>query len=777
MDKLLISGPIPLIALKESVLFPGLKLPIFVQRSFSVAAVHHAIARDRLIMVVAQKDSSVTDIQPESLYTVGTVARIQRMVKLLDGRLKLIVEGRSKAIVRKINQEKDFFSAEIEVQENAHYHSGDIQIEALVSSVRSGLEQLHQMNNRMVTSDVIAFSHQIIHPGQLAELVINNISHSVELSQVVLEKDDIKSKLEIVSEFIQRELNLSEIQNDIKNKAKEKLGKAQKEYFLKEQMKQIQQELGQDDPHAAEMEEYAKRISEKSLSEEAEKEAEKQLARLKTMNPAASETVVLKTWLDNLLELPWSEETADNKNINKARDILEKDHYGLEEIKERILEFLAVRQVKGNAKSPILCFIGPPGVGKTSLGRSIARALGRKFYRMSLGGLHDEAEIRGHRRTYVGAMPGKILESMKITGTVNPVVMLDEIDKVGKDFRGDPSSALLEVLDPEQNFSFRDNYIGIPYDLSKVFFIATANWEETIPAPLKDRMEIINLTGYTDLERLQIAKRYLIPRQKENNGLKKGDISFTDDAIMFLLRRYTREAGVRNLERVIGNICRKVVVKKLSHEKTTKRITPKAVEKFLKLPPYSDALLDLQPRVGTATGLAWTMYGGTILRIETNMMKGKGAIIMTGKLGDVMKESTRIAISYTLSNCKKFGIDSTFSLEQKDIHIHFPAGATPKDGPSAGITITTALISLFTGRTVDRKIGMTGEISLTGEVLPIGGLREKLLAAKRNGLKAVIVPEKNKPLYHSINEEIKAGLDVFFVSDYEEVYKRMFLDA
>ncbi len=769
-----VTDRLPLIALKESVLFPGLKLSVFVERSVSIAAVNQAIASDRQIMVVAQKDVSVNTITADTIYSVGVVARIQRMVKLLDGRLKLVVEGRQKAAIERVEQDGSYFVADVVLKDNPVYRSNDIEIEALVASVRSGLEQLHQLNNRLVTSDIIAFSHQIIHPGQLAELVINNISRSVELSQKVLEEDDIKAKLEIVSEYIQREINLSEIQHDIRNKAKERLGQAQKEYFLKEQMRQIQKELGQDDPHAAEIEEYARRIEEKQLPEEARKEADKQLDRLRTMNPAASETVVLKTWLDTLLDLPWTEHTDDNKNIKKARAILEKDHYGLEEIKERILEFLAVRQVKGTAKSPILCFIGPPGVGKTSLGRSIARALGRKFYRMSLGGLHDEAEIRGHRRTYVGAMPGKILESLKITGTVNPVIMLDEIDKVGKDFRGDPSSALLEVLDPEQNFSFRDNYLGIPYDLSKVFFIATANWEETIPEPLKDRMEIINLSGYTDLERQQIAKRYLIPRQLENNGLQKKELSFTNDAIMFLSRRYTREAGVRNLERMIGNICRKVVTARLSGEKPPKRITPKIVEQLLKVPPYSDSLLNLQPRVGTATGLAWTMYGGTILRIETNMLKGKGSIIMTGKLGDVMKESARIAVSYTLANAEMFHLPPDFTLEDKDIHIHVPAGATPKDGPSAGVTITTALISLFTGRKIDRKIGMTGEISLTGEVLPIGGLREKLLAAKRNGLTAIIVPEKNRPLYESISDEIREGVEVFFVSEYPEIYERMF---
>jgi len=491
------------------------------------------------------------------------------------------------------------------------------------------------------------------------------------------------------------------------------------------------------------------------------------------MNPASSETTVIKNYIDTILEIPWTETSQDNKDINKAKKILEKDHYGLFDIKERILEFLAVRQVKGNTKSPILCFIGPPGVGKTSLGKSIARSMNRKFYRLSLGGLHDEAEIRGHRKTYVGAMPGKIIEGLKHCGTINPVFMLDEIDKIGKDFRGDPSSALLEVLDPEQNFSFRDNYIGLPYDLSKVFFIATANWEETIPGPLKDRMEIIRLSGYTDIEKLQITKQYIIPRQMENNGLEKNEIVFTKEAILFIIRRYTRESGVRNIEQKIGAICRKTITLKVSKKTYFKRITPKIVEKYLKEPPFGEDFIDKNPKKGVVTGLAWTMFGGTTLKIETNTMEGKGQLILTGKLGDVMKESARIALSYIKSNATIFNLDKK-SYENKDLHIHVPAGAVPKDGPSAGITITTSLLSLFLNKTVDSTLAMTGEISLTGDVLPIGGLKEKLLAAKRYGIKKVLIPKKNFSNYQNLDDEVKSDLKVVFVSDYLEVFKEVF---
>jgi ATP-dependent Lon protease len=774
-NRLDIPETMPLLALKDSVLFPYMILNVQVQRDFSAAAVNRAIISKGYIMVTAHKAGVEKDfIAEDNIYHIGTVATVLRMQRNKDGGMILYLQGIKKASIRSIKYDKQtgIYSADISLLQEID-DSENHETQALMIEIKNQIRSIADSGDIVLPPEALGAIQGVKNAGRFAEIVLNHISKSVELAQMVLEENSYLGKLKIVHDNLQRELSLLEIQFDIRNKAKERLGKAQKEYFLKEQMKQIQKELGNEDPHTSEIQEYEKKLQEKQMPDNARKEAKKQLDRLRTMNPAASETTVVKTWLDTILELPWENETNDNKNINKAAKILEEDHFGLEDIKERILEFLAVRQIKGNSKSPILCFIGPPGVGKTSLGKSIARALDRNFYRLSLGGLHDEAEIRGHRRTYVGAMPGKIIEGIKISGTVNPVFMLDEIDKVGKDFRGDPSSALLEVLDPEQNFSFLDNYIGVPFDLSKVFFIATANWEETIPPPLKDRMEIIRLSGYTDPERIQIAQRYLIPRQMENNGLKKKELSFTKDAILFISRRYTRESGVRNLERNIGAICRKIVTMKIRGEKIPKRITPATVEKYLKLPPYQDTELDYDGRTGVVTGLAWTQYGGSTLKIEANWMKGKGGLILTGHLGDVMKESARIALSYIQSNAEYFGLGVDFTLEDKDIHIHFPAGAIPKDGPSAGITITTALLSLFLKKEIDPLIAMTGEISLTGEVLPIGGLKEKLLAAKRNKVKEVIIPEKNKALFESINGDIKEGLKANFVSDYTQIYKKL----
>ena len=775
-SRLDIPDNLPLLALKDSVLFPYMILNVQIQREFSAAAVNRAIISKGYLMVTAHKDGADKDfITEENIYKVGTVATVMKMQRNAEGGMVLYLQGIKKASVKNISYDdkNGIYSSAISLIEEID--DGDhIEAQALMTEIKDQIRAIAENGAITLPPEAIGAIQGVKNAGRFAEIVLNHISKSVELAQRVLEENSHLKKLQIVHDNLQRELSLLEIQFDIRNKAKEKLGKAQKEYFLKEQMKQIQKELGNEDPHVSEIQEYEKKLAAAKMPENAKNEAKKQLDRLKAMNPAASETVVVKTWLDTVLELPWENETSDNKDINKASKILEEDHYGLSDIKERILEFLAVRQIKGSSKSPILCFIGPPGVGKTSLGKSIARALDRNFYRLSLGGLHDEAEIRGHRRTYVGAMPGKIIEGIKHSGTTNPVFMLDEIDKVGKDFRGDPSSALLEVLDPEQNFSFLDNYIGIPFDLSKVFFIATANWEETIPPPLKDRMEIIKLFGYTDPERLQIAKRYLIPRQMDNNGLEKKDIFFTKDALLFISRRYTREAGVRNLERNIGAICRKVVTLKIRKEKIPKRITPKIVEKYLKLPPFQDTELDYEGRIGVVTGLAWTQYGGNTLKIEANWMKGKGNLILTGHLGDVMKESARIALSYIQSNAEDFGLGVDFTLEDKDIHIHFPAGAIPKDGPSAGITITTALLSLFLKKEMDPFIAMTGEISLTGEVLPIGGLKEKLLAAKRNKVKEVFIPEKNKPLFDSINEDMKKGIKAHFVSDYTEIFNHIF---
>jgi len=775
-DEVRVPEKLPLLALKDSVLFPFMIMPVFVSRDFSIASVNKAISSERFLMVTAQKDINADTVSMNSIYQTGCIATILKMQKLFDGRIKLLIQGMGKAEISDIYKDEtdNYYVSQITQVKDETQNEITVNIEAMIKNIREGLDKLANIGDKSFPSDIVAILNGISDPGRLTELIISHLSNSVAFSQQILEETDIVRKLALVNEFIEKELSLLEIQADIKNKAKEKLGKAQKDYFLREQMRQIQKELGTEDPHAAELQEYEAKIHDKKMPDNVREEAGKQLTRLRGMNPASSETSVLKTYLDTLLEIPWLDATEDLKDINNARKVLETDHYGLEDIKERILEFLAVRQVKGNSKAPILCFIGPPGVGKTSLGKSIARALGRKFYRLSLGGLHDEAEIRGHRRTYVGAMPGKIIEGIKVTGFRNPVFMLDEIDKVGADFRGDPSSALLEVLDPEQNFSFRDNYLGLPYDLSQVFFIATANWEETIPAPLRDRMEIIRLAGYTDIEKQEIAKRYLVPRQMENNGLEEKEIHFTNDSLLFTIRRYTREAGVRNLEQKVASICRKTITQKVSKKRVYKKITPTIIEKYLKMPPYSDVELNLEKRVGVVTGLAWTMYGGSTLKIEVNEMEGKGQLILTGQLGDVMKESARIALSYIKSNSDVFKLSKNFSLDNKDIHIHVPAGAVPKDGPSAGITITTALLSLFLGKAVEPSTGMTGEISLTGRVLPIGGLREKLLAAKRNGVNKVLLPKENTALYESIPEEIKKDIAVVFVEDYREVFKTLF---
>ncbi|MGI6394136.1 MAG: endopeptidase La [bacterium] len=776
----IIPPTLPLLPLKDAVMFPYMIININVKRGFSASAVNRAITSEGYLAVVAQKNPDDETINSDTLYSIGTVATVVRMQKNPDGSMMLYVQGFKKAHIKNIRHEeqKEYYTADIKViEDEPDLEENRAMAEALVSEIKKIIKNINELGNMMMPPEAFTAIQGIKNPGKFAEIIMSHLSKSVELSQRVLEETSTIKKLKIVHSALEKELSLVEIQSDIRNKAKEKLGKMQKEYFLKEQIKQIQKELGNEDPHLSEIEEYENRAKAKNLPDQVSAEVKKQISRLRTMSPAASETTVIKTWLDTVLELPWLEGTNDNKNIVKAKKILEKDHFGLEDVKERILEFLAVRQVKNNSKTPILCFIGPPGVGKTSLGKSIARALDKKFYRLSLGGLHDEAEIRGHRRTYVGAMPGKIIEGIKTTGVNNPVFMLDEIDKVGKDFRGDPSSALLEVLDPEQNFSFLDNYIGVPFDLSNVFFIATANWEETIPPPLKDRMEIIRLSGYTDLERLEIASKYLIPRQLENSGLTKKELKFTKDALLFISRRYTRESGVRNLERNIGSVCRKITTLKVQKKEVPQTITPKLVEKYLKLPPYADTELDYAPRVGVVTGLAWTQYGGSTLKIEANWMKGKGGLILTGQLGDIMKESARIALSFIQSNAEAFGLGKDFSVEEKDIHIHFPAGAVPKDGPSAGITITTALISLFLKKEIDPFIGMTGEISLTGEILPIGGLKEKLLAAKRNKVKKVFLPEKNRPLYESIGNEIKSGIKPVFVSEYHQVFDKIFKPA
>ena len=781
-----IPAELPLFILNEGVLFPLMMIGIAPNKNEGLARLLGAAEQTgNYIVVVAEKNAGADMVYSpdaskiEKIYTVGTLAAVikdeQEERKVKGG---IILKGLKKVLIKSVAYNANFNAgiARVEIiEENNYLEEHDMPLlRSAVAEVRNLFRTLNSMN--MFPPAVVKDSQNIGDPARLAEFVASNLLRSTPELQKMLEENSPLKKIMMAKKTLEDALAFVQVQNDIKRKTMERLDKGQKDMILREQIKQIQNELGEGDPFSASIRDYEKKLEEGLLPEQAVPEVKKQIERLKSMSPFSQDSSMLSSWIDSVFDLPWKSSTEDNKDINEAEKVLQADHYGLEDVKERILEFLAVRQIKGdqNSKSPILCFVGPPGVGKTSLGKSIARALKRKFYRLSLGGLHDEAEIRGHRRTYVGAMQGKILKGLTNCKSNNPVFMLDEIDKLGKDFRGDPSSALLEVLDPEQNFSFLDNYIGIPFDLSKVFFIATANWEDTIPEPLKDRMEVIRLSGYTDLERIEIAKKYLIPRQLENNGLAPKEIQFTKEALLFISRRYTREAGVRNLERCIGSVCRKTATLKVQKKDFAKKITPKVVEQYLKLPPFSEHDFDEEKRVGVITGLAWTQYGGATLKIEANSMKGSGNLLLTGKLGEVMQESARIALSFIRSNSAKFGLGADFTISDKDIHIHFPAGATPKDGPSAGIAITSALLSLFLGKAIDPKIAMTGEISLTGEVLPIGGLKEKLLAAKRNEVTKVLIPEQNRALYGSIEDEIKSGIEVVFVKEYNDVFKVLF---
>ena len=780
-----IPATLPVFVIKEGVLFPFMLMGIAAPNEKIFANLLRAAeSTGNYIVVVAEKqqgeDKSLFPkvVTIDNVYSFGTIAAIVRENTENNGRGNILLKGLKKVAIKEIlfNPVFEMSFARVEVVEENNFIEAkdETLLRTAVWDVRELFNSINSLN--VFPPSVIKDFKNINDPARLAEFIASNFLRNTEELQKVLEENSPLKKLLMVQKALEDALAFMQVKNDIKRKTMARLEKGQKDMILREQIKQIQSELGETDPFSASIQDYEKKLAQNILPEYAAAEVRKQIERLKSMSPFSQDSSMLSSWIDSVFELPWKDSTEDNKDISAAEKVLREDHYGLEDIKERILEFLAVRQIKGdqNSKSPILCFVGPPGVGKTSLGKSIARALQRKFYRLSLGGLHDEAEIRGHRRTYVGAMQGKILKGLTSCKSNNPVFMLDEIDKLGKDFRGDPSSALLEVLDPEQNFSFLDNYIGLPFDLSRVFFIATANWEDTIPEPLKDRMEIIRLSGYTDMERIEIARKYLIPRQLENNGLAPKEIQFTKDALLFISRRYTREAGVRNLERSIGSICRKTVTLKVQKKEFSKKITPAVVEKYLKLPPFSDSDFDNESRVGVITGLAWTQYGGATLKIETNSMKGSGNLLLTGKLGEVMQESARIALSFIRSNAGKFGLGNDFTISDKDIHIHFPAGATPKDGPSAGIAITSALLSLFLGKAIDPKIAMTGEISLTGEVLPIGGLKEKLLAAKRNGVNKVLIPEQNKALYESIEDEIKSGIEVVFVREYNDVFKVLF---
>ncbi len=766
-EKLHIPGTLPVLVMRDIVVFPYMIVPLYVGRPKSKRAVDLVLNSDRMILLLTQKDVNVEEPLQKDMYTVGTVALVVRMLKLPDGRMRVLVQGISRVSVKNYNDDDKIVYADVQIIEDQEPKRLSMKDKALIKNVRERFEQTGRLG-KQIPSEIFVIVENIEEPGKLADIIASNLDLKIPDSAKILMEEKSMKRLQKVYEFLTYELEMLNIQNQINLKAQGEMDKNQREYFLRQQLKAIQKELGEESDSGEEIATYIKRMKEINMPEEPQKEVEKNIDRLKKMHPESAESTVVRNYLDWMLDLPWSVSTIDNLNLKHAKTVLNQDHYGLEKVKERILEYLSVRKLTTKAHGPILCFVGPPGVGKTSLGRSIASALNKKFVRISLGGVRDEAEIRGHRRTYVGALPGKIIQDIKKAGANNPVFMMDEVDKIGSDFRGDPSSALLEVLDPEQNNAFVDHYLGVAFDLSKVLFITTANMLEPIQPAFKDRMEIIHIHGYTEEEKIEIAKRHLIPRQLDANGLSDKLLEFTDGAIKNLIALNTREAGVRNLEREISSICRKVAHKVALGEKKLHKITIRNLEKYTgpaKL--FRDQLLE-ENSVGVATGMAYTAYGGDILFIEVKLLPGKGKLILTGSLGEVMKESATAALSFLKSEAANLGIGNE-EFEKNDIHIHVPEGGTPKDGPSAGVSLTTALCSAFTGIPVNREIAMTGEITLRGKVIPVGGIKEKVLAAKRAGIKKIIMPEKNKKDLLDIKEIYLAGIEFAFVKNISEV--------
>lgn len=762
-----IPDALPILTVRDIVVFPYMIIPLFVGREKSISAIDSALGSNRMVLLLTQKEVEAENPTVDDIYQVGTVGLIMRMLKLPDGRVKVLVQGLSKARVVKIMQEEPYFSAEIEKIKEQKSEEMTIETEALVRTVKEQMDKIVSLGKNILP-DIMIVIENMEEPGRLADLIASNMGLKTDQAQEVIELEEPVARLRKVGEYLGRELELLTVQQKIQTEARGEIDKTQREYYLREQMKAIQKELGDVDERAEEIDEFRKKIKDAKMPSKVLKEAEKQLGRLQKMHPDSAESATVRTYLEWLVELPWSHSTKDRLDIKAAKKILDEDHYDLEKVKERILEYLSVRRLNPKMKGPILCFIGPPGVGKTSLGRSIARALKKEFVRMSLGGMHDEAEIRGHRRTYVGALPGRIIQGIKQAGTNNPVFMLDEVDKIGMDFRGDPSSALLEVLDPEQNNTFADHYLTVPFDLSKVMFITTGNMIDTIPGPLRDRMEMIYLSGYTEEEKRHIAKKYLVPKQLKEHGLTDEMLRISDQALLQTVSHYTREAGVRNLEREIARLARKVARKVAENGKKGFLITPKNIARFLGAPKFLPEEEMVTDTVGVSTGLAWTESGGDIIFVETITMKGKGNITLTGQLGDVMKESAQAALSYVRSRARSLGIpDDMFS--KTDIHIHVPAGAIPKDGPSAGITMAVSIASALTGTPVKRSVAMTGEVTLRGRVLPIGGLKEKTLAAKRMGIKKVIIPKRNGKDLEEIPKYVKKDMEFVLVETMDEV--------
>ncbi len=762
----------PLLPIRDIVIYPYMMLPLFVGREVSINAVNEALERDRHIFLVVQKDSAEDDPKACDLYRVGTVATILRMLKLDDGRVKILVQGLAKGALEGFLQEAPYFEVRIRKVVEQQVMDLSIEVEALMRSVKEKIEQILNLKN--LPPEIVMVTDNVVDPGVLADLVASNLRLKIEESQSILEIHEPVERLQKVNELLSRELELATVQARIQNQAKDEMSKTQREYFLREQLRQIHQELGDGDEKTEEINELKGQIDEADMPADVRKEAAKQLKRLEQMHPESSESSLVRTYLDWMVELPWSRRTDDNLDLKKAKEVLDEDHFDLDKIKERFLEYLAVNKLRKKIRGPILCFVGPPGVGKTSLGKSIARALGRNFVRISLGGIRDEAEIRGHRRTYVGALPGRIIQGMKQAGSNNPVFMLDELDKLGNDFRGDPSAALLEVLDPEQNHAFSDHYLNVPFDLSSVLFICTANLIDTVPPALRDRMEVVNLSGYTNEEKLEIARRFLIPRQLQEAGISDDLLDVSNDAVLRIVEQYTREAGLRNLEREVAAICRKVARKVADGRAHRTRLTRKNLHLFLGPPRFLTETQE-QNEVGVATGLAWTSAGGEVLHVEASLSKGRGNLTLTGQLGDVMRESAQAAVSYARAHAKNLGLKENF-YQKQDIHIHVPSGSIPKDGPSAGITMGTALISALTRRPVSRNVAMTGEITLRGRVLPVGGLKEKCLAAFRSGVETVAIPFQNRKDLEDIPRPLRNKLQFILARNMNDVLAAAFGD-
>jgi len=767
-EQVRIPDELPILPLRDMVVYPFIIAPLSVARDVSIQAVDRALASNRMILLVAQRRKDADEPAESDLFRVGTVAVIMRMLKLPDGRIRVLVQGISRARVCELQASRPHFQARIERLTDEEHDRASIEKEALSRSVRQLLERASGLGKGL-PSEVMALAANLEDPGRLADLTASNLELKVEEAQEVLETLDPVLRLKRAHDLLKREVDLLSMQREIDSLARDEMDRSQRESYLRHQMKAIMDELGEGNDAAEEVDQYRKKVEKLELPKDAADEFERQLRRLERMHPESSEAATVRNYLDCVASLPWGKSTRDNLDLAKAATILDEDHFGLAEVKDRILEYLSVRKLRKKSRGPVLCFVGPPGVGKTSLGQSIARALGRKFVRLSLGGVKDEAEIRGHRRTYVGAMPGRILQGLQQAGSMNPLFVLDEVDKIGADFRGDPSAALLEVLDPEQNATFRDHYLGLPFDLSDVLFVTTANLLDPIHPAFRDRMEVIRISGYTEEEKLAIGRRHLLPRQIEANGLKSAQVSVSANALRAMIREYTREAGLRGLDRALARVCRKVARQVAERRRRRVQVSVASLSSFLGVALTTRDRIADDEQVGTATGLAWTEAGGDVLFVEATTMSGAGKLILTGQLGDVMKESAQAALSYARVRAEDLGIQAGY-FEGRDVHVHVPEGAIPKDGPSAGVTMATAMLSAFTQRPVRTRVAMTGEITLRGHVLAVGGIKEKVLAARRSGVHTVVLPEANRKNLVDIPAEVRRDLRFVFVRAIPEVF-------